>query len=136
MGQDAGWDLARFHDVDGALDPDALIGFLDSAKGHPVLADLQERLIAELRPAPGDRVLDAGCGPGTQALEIAQRVAGARVTGVDSSQLMIDEAQRRARDSGLDVSFQVADAGALPFPDATFAACHAQTLMEHVTDPA
>jgi demethylmenaquinone methyltransferase/2-methoxy-6-polyprenyl-1,4-benzoquinol methylase len=44
---------------------------------------------------PGAVVLDLACGTGDLALEIAQRIPGARVTGVDASRAMIDMAERR-----------------------------------------
>jgi len=129
-----GLDVSTFRDVDSAPDPTALIGFLDGARHQPTLAELEDRLVAELRLRPGVRVLDAGCGPGTQSVALARAVEGATVTGVDASRLMIDEAVRRAEGSGLDVSFQVADGTRLPFPDATFGAVLAQTVFEHVAD--
>jgi ubiquinone/menaquinone biosynthesis C-methylase UbiE len=136
MTQGSGMELAGFHDVDRAADPTALVRFLDMAKGHPVLTELQARLVAELHLRSGSRVLDAGCGPGTQTVEIARAVPGTSVVGVDASRLMVAEALRRASGSGLDVTFQLADAAALPFEDGDFSACQAQTLLEHVADPA
>jgi hypothetical protein len=65
MSEGEALDRAGFRDVDRAPDPAALVSFLDRAKGHSVL-ELQARLVAELRLRPGARVLDAGCGPGTQ----------------------------------------------------------------------
>jgi SAM-dependent methyltransferase len=134
MTQGAGMDVSMFRDVDASPDPGGLIGFLDRSKGQPVLAALQERLIRELRLASGMRVLDAGCGPGTQALAVAQAVPGVSVVGVDASHAMVEEAVRRAEPHNR-VSFEMADAGALPFPDASFDAVMAQTLLAHVHDP-
>ncbi len=57
------------------------------------------RRIAEEWVEPGDRVLDVGCGTGTQALLCARR--GARVTGIDGSQPMLEEAQAQAAVAGL-----------------------------------
>ena len=127
--------LSTFRQVDLAPDPTGLIRFLDGVKNQPTLAELEHRLIAQLRLRPGLRVLDAGCGPGTQTLELARAVEGTAI-GVDVSHVMIDEAVRRAQESGLDVSFEVADVTALPFPDASFDAVMAQTLFEHVVDAA
>jgi SAM-dependent methyltransferase len=131
-----GIDLSTFRSVDTAPDPHGLIRFLDGAKNQPALADLERRLIAELHLRPGMRVLDAGCGPGTQTLALARAVEGTTVIGVDSSHLMIDEAVGRAEGGGLDVSFEVADVARLPFPDEAFGAVLAQTVFEHVADPA
>jgi SAM-dependent methyltransferase len=51
----------------------------------PVLLDL-------LHPAPGEQVLDLGCGPGVLAPHVA--AAGARYTGVDASPRLIRFARR------------------------------------------
>lgn len=56
----------------------------------------------------GTRWLDMGCGVGRHAIELARM--GFRLTGVDLSPGMIAEAQRRAREAGVDVEWIVADA--------------------------
>lgn len=53
-------------------------------------------------------VLDAGCGTGEHALYLAQQ--GYSVWGVDISPLAISKAQEKARERGLQATFQVADA--------------------------
>jgi demethylmenaquinone methyltransferase / 2-methoxy-6-polyprenyl-1,4-benzoquinol methylase len=63
---------------------------------------------------PGDRVLDACCGTGD--LGIAAARAGARVTGVDFSERMLE----RARQKAPEVEWVQGDALALPFPDSAF----------------
>ena len=83
------------------------------------LAPLAKALLA-VKPAP-ERALDIGTGTGTAALLIAREFPHARVRGVDISEEMIRQAQRRI---GLDpegrVAFRVADASALPYEAASF----------------
>jgi cyclopropane fatty-acyl-phospholipid synthase-like methyltransferase len=57
-------------------------------------------------------VLDCGCGTGEQALMLATR--GLEVTGVDFAPAAIQSARRKARERGLSVDFDVADALHLP----------------------
>jgi SAM-dependent methyltransferase len=59
----------------------------------------------------GRRVLDLGCGPGALTRLLAYR--GARATGVDASERMIELARRDAREAGVtpEPVFQVGDAG-------------------------
>ena len=54
-------------------------------------------LLAEAAPAPGERVLDIGCGAGETTLAAA-RAVGPRgtATGVDISEPLLDRARRRA----------------------------------------
>jgi len=63
---------------------------------------------------PGDRVLDACCGTGDLAL--AALDAGARVTGLDFSERMLERARRKSAE----VDWVQGDALALPFADASF----------------
>ncbi len=66
----------------------------------------------------GARVLDVGCGAGTNSLYLAR--AGYRVSGVDVADGAIAAARARADRAGLAVDFQVADALRLPFPEGSF----------------
>lgn len=49
-------------------------------------------LLELLRPAPGEHVLDVGCGPGVLAPHVTE--AGARYTGVDASRKLVAFARR------------------------------------------
>jgi arsenite methyltransferase len=71
---------------------------------------------------PGDAVLDIGCGGGVDALVAGRLVgAGGRVVGIDVTPAMIDKARANQARLGFgQVSFQVAEAEALPFPDNDF----------------
>jgi len=64
------------------------------------------------------RVLDVGCGTGILSFCLAQNADIASVRGVDISQRYVEYANRCNGDSRL--CFQVGDACALPFPDASF----------------
>jgi demethylmenaquinone methyltransferase / 2-methoxy-6-polyprenyl-1,4-benzoquinol methylase len=72
---------------------------------------------------PGDRVLDVATGTGDLALELARRVGpqGA-VVGSDFSEAMLALARRKSADAGAPVTFEWANAMALPYADGEFAA--------------
>lgn len=57
-------------------------------------------LLAGLDPAPGDRLLDLGCGIGGIAVEVHRRT-GAEIVGVDVSPRAVAAATRRARRAGV-----------------------------------
>lgn len=58
-----------------------------------------EQVLALSSPSPGDRILDAGCGPGRHSLELAR--LGFEVTGIDLQQVYLDEAV--ASSEGLEI---------------------------------
>jgi len=71
---------------------------------------------------PGEAVLDIGSGAGLDALVAARLVGpGGRVAGLDVTAAMVEKARENAALLGLEnVSFQVGEAEALPFPDNDF----------------
>lgn len=75
--------------------------------------------LAGLRP--GMKVLDVSSGRGTQSIFYAKEF-GARVTGLDLSDEMVDTARRSAEAAGLAglVEFVKGDSQRLPFPDNAF----------------
>lgn len=130
-----GIDIASFPTVDAA-DAHALIGYLDAARALPGLRIAKAEAMARLELRPGQVVVDVGCGPGEDALEMARRVIpGGQVIGVDSSLAMLAEARRRAAQRGLTVDFREGSAHRLPLPDRSADRCRADTLLQHVPDP-
>ena len=87
-----------------------------------------EALLDLARVGEGSHVLDVATGPGYLAGRAAAR--GASVVGADFS----DEMLELAASLYPAVSFQQADATALPFDDASFDAVVAAFLMPHVAD--
>jgi ubiquinone/menaquinone biosynthesis C-methylase UbiE len=65
-----------------------------------------------------ERVLDVAAGNGNATLAAARR--GAQVTSTDYVPALLERGAERARAEHLNVNFQVADAEALPFADASF----------------
>jgi ubiquinone/menaquinone biosynthesis C-methylase UbiE len=72
---------------------------------------------------PGMRVLDVACGPGEPAVTIAAGIASidGQVVATDLVDEMLAMARENAAERGVtNITFQQADAEALPFPDASF----------------
>lgn len=82
------------------------------------LVEAQEDLVAALGPQEGQKWLDVATGTGAVA-RIAAR-AGADVTGLDLAPDLIETAKRETEAERLDVTFDVGDAEALPYEDASF----------------
>lgn len=67
---------------------------------------------------PGTRVLDVACGAGQTAIPMAR--AGAKVTGIDIAENLVQLARARAKSEKLDARFDEGDAENLPYEDASF----------------
>ncbi|MCI0574521.1 MAG: bifunctional demethylmenaquinone methyltransferase/2-methoxy-6-polyprenyl-1,4-benzoquinol methylase UbiE [Myxococcaceae bacterium] len=85
---------------------------------------------------PGDRVLDCATGTGDLALAFKRAVGSTgSVVGTDFCAEMLAPAPAKAAQAGLDVRFEVADALALPYPDATFDVASIAFGIRNVDDP-
>jgi SAM-dependent methyltransferase len=81
--------------------------------------------------APGQRVLDVGCGPGALSTELVRRVGPNGVTAVDPSEPFVAAARERLPG----VTVERASAERLPFPDDAFDAALAQLVVHFMSDP-
>jgi SAM-dependent methyltransferase len=77
--------------------------------------------------------LELGCGTG--GLLVAAARSGRSIIGVDIAARWLVVARRRLADQGFNVPLLAACAERLPWPDATFAAVVADSLLEHLDDP-
>ncbi|MFA7237131.1 MAG: class I SAM-dependent methyltransferase [Phycisphaeraceae bacterium] len=85
----------------------------------------------------GGVMLDVGTGNGLIPPLVAQRIPRSRILGVDLSQAMLDVAERHRRESREQhrITFQPADAAALPFDDGAFDAVFSNTILHHLPTP-
>jgi len=97
--------------------------------------EIEKEIIFDLlRPEPGQKVLDLGCGTGHYSIELAQK--GLEVTGIDISEEMIAYAKKKSEDMGLDINWMLRDAHTLPFGDSTFDRIVSVTALEFFPEPA
>jgi ubiquinone/menaquinone biosynthesis C-methylase UbiE len=91
-----------------------------SRAGHDVYRDTLNtpQFLAMLPPVDGLSGLDIGCGEGTNTRQLARR--GAHMNAIDFAPTFIHFAKGEEARDPLGIAFQVADASALPFPDACF----------------
>jgi SAM-dependent methyltransferase len=81
-----------------------------------------------------ENVLDVGCGTGSLSFCLAQNSAISTVRGVDISSTYIEHAKSRNHDPRL--VFQIGDACALPFPEASFDLTLSMLVLQFIPQPA
>lgn len=87
--------------------------------------------LAEL--APGEAVLDVGCGTGSQAIAAKRRVGIAgSVTALDASPEMLDRARAKARKARVAIDVVQGIAEALPFDNQGFDVVLSTVMMHHL----
>lgn len=120
-------------DYSGYVDPD----YLDTAS--QLLSPAKRRTYELMALQEGHRVLDLGCGPGSDTIALAGLVGETgHVHGVDFDSEMVAEANERAHAAGVaaHVVHQQADAVSLPFDDDFFDSCRSERVFQHLPDPA
>lgn len=128
-------DITDFSAVDQTKDPAFFARFLDEGNKNPGIIASKPIIIDALRLTGAERVLDVGCGMGSDVFDLAARVGpSGHVTGVDVSTSLIAEARRRAEGRNLPVTFEVGDAQALRFEDGAFDAVRTERMLMHVPD--
>ena len=74
-----------------------------------------EFIIRELDLKPGQRVLDIGCGTGRHSIQLAK--FGARMTGLDLSEGMLNKAREFAQKENVSIELIHCDAAEFQFPE-------------------
>ena len=103
-----------------------------------MLNHIKQRSYERMHIQPGHKVLDLGCGPGTDTIPLASWVgANGLVIGADYDEAMIAEARQRAEQVGVNarVVHQCVDATSLPFATDYFDSCRSERLFQHLNHP-
>ncbi len=125
-----------FENADKYEDLDGLVRSLELQQNIPILLELRNNVYSKIKLNSGDEVLEIGCGLGATVREISALVGSAcKVTGIDKSSMLLNEAIRRTDLSKHTVAFTHDDAENLSFRDNQFAFVCAERVLMHVPNP-
>ena len=128
-------DRTPFADLDRMPAPmlTLLMAALEAMSRHPEIQRVRRVAEAALRPAVGQRLLDAGCGNGDMARRLAAAVGPAgEVVALDYSAHTIEAARRRH--DGSRVTYVTGDVTGLDLPDRSVDGVWCERVLQHVTD--
>jgi SAM-dependent methyltransferase len=97
--------------------------------------DFTEFLAETLKPRPGNRILDVGCGEGQAEVAIGRlHISQVRLVGVDLVVSKVIQARQETASHNQRVEFAAGDACRLPFRDGVFDSLYSVAVLQHVND--
>ena len=90
------------------------------------------RIIEELNPKEGEKIIDLGCGTGYYLFLLSSLPIELNLTGFDNDEKAIKEAEGNLEKKG--VNFTVGDLHKMPFKDRTFDKAIMSEVLEHVEE--
>ena len=109
------------------------VAALEDRARAPTYQAMFRTLIDLMVPAPGEAILDVGCGAGSLDRLLAQRLgSGNAITAIDVNPFLLSEARSLAEADGVDgrIRFLPGNAEALPFADESFDCIFSITVLE------
>lgn len=108
--------------------------FYELVEAHRYTKEWHIPVAADFAGASGLKVLEIGCGLGTDGAQFAD--AGADYTGVDLTDAAVELARKRFELFGLAGKFQTADAENLDFADDSFDLVYSHGVLHHTPETA
>jgi SAM-dependent methyltransferase len=97
--------------------------------------EFTEFLRETLRPRPGNRILDVGCGEGLAEVSLGRlHISQIRLVGIDLALSKVVEARHETASHNQRASFAAADACHLPFVEASFDSLYCVAVLQHIGD--
>ena len=127
----------RIPSPEGIEDPEVAVAF-EWVSSMPQMRWIRHFVVSQAAwlKDHGEAV-DLGCGAGQLVMEMARKVPGLHVTGVDLSEKMLADARQSAQQSGLEdrVDFRLGNVEQIPFPDQSLDLVISTASLHHWTDP-
>src|SRR3989344_4303157 len=108
--------MTRFYDFGSTL--------LNLGKGYRAKVQKHVRL--------GQKVLDAGCGTGSLAVDFAKKYTTTRMHAVDADTRMLNIAKNKAVRNSAHIAFQHGYLQKLPYPNNTFDTVYSSLVFHHL----
>jgi len=108
--------------------------FFERVEAHRYAKEWHIPLAADFAGSRGLRILEIGCGLGTDGAQFAK--AGADYTGVDLTGAAVELARKHFELLGLRGNFRAADAENLDFADESFDLVYSHGVLHHTPDTA
>jgi SAM-dependent methyltransferase len=107
------------------------VAMLEDRAQMPSYRAMFRGLVDAMAPAPGESILDVGCGAGSLDRQLV-RLVDNKITAIDPNTFLLREAAALAAADGLAerIDFRPDNAEALPFPEATFGCVFSVTVLE------
>jgi ubiquinone/menaquinone biosynthesis C-methylase UbiE len=95
---------------------------------------MRREIVARAALPPRARVLDVGCGTGTQLVWLARAHPDAELVGIDGDAKVLAIAREKLARAGVRVQLDEGLATALPYPDARFDRVVSSLVLHHLPD--
>jgi ubiquinone/menaquinone biosynthesis C-methylase UbiE len=106
--------------------------FFEEVERHRYAQEYHIPKIANFRVWKDKRVLEIGCGLGTDLLQFAR--SGAQVVGIDITETAVHLTRELFRYYNLDGRIEVGDAESLQFPEGSFDLVYSHGVLHHTPD--
>ena len=109
------------------------VALLEDRATSPSYAGMVRTLLDVMAPAPGETILEVGCGSGAVTRLVARTLGGATsITAVDINPFLLREAAVLAEEDGVAgrIAFREGNAERLPYADAAFDHAYSVTVLE------
>jgi ubiquinone/menaquinone biosynthesis C-methylase UbiE len=125
-----------FKDVDETDGVQKFVQCLQLQQSLESYHQYKHKTFEQMHLVAGASVLEVGCGTGEDAIALAKLVGPqGKVTAVDRSRAMLNQAISSTQNLDLPIEFVLADAQQLPFKDNVFESARVDRTLQHIANP-